>query len=1132
MTRRIPFDPHAVELRGTALVEASAGTGKTYSIAVLFLRFIVEMKIPLEKILVVTYTRAATAELKGRIRHFLRAAVEIWEGRPACTRGTEDDIQKIVTRSLESPDSEERFGLLKQAVICFDEAAIFTIHGFCQRVLGDYAFETGSLYTVEMITDQGEIVREIVEDYYRSMIVPAPAPVAAYLRSRKCTVDMLMAFIGGAINHQLVELRYPRDAVQENALLAWNSVKNGWKNSAEDIENILMTSPDLNRNNKNGFKQQSLETLFRQVNFCMEHDDADYGVFSKFTASNMTEQTKAKKTTPEHPFFTLCQNLVDAMESNMHRLKGELFRFVRDELPLRKERNNVQYFDDLLVRLYDALKSEGQGEMLVRALRGKYRAALIDEFQDTDALQYFIFNGIFNHGDGILFLIGDPKQSIYGFRGADVFSYIEASGKIARKHTLKINWRSEARLVQAFNELFARENPFVFKGIGYEDVEAAGKADESPLLIDGERRPPMVIWNYPSEQPLSKGAAQPMIIEGVVAEMQHLLSGGAVLGGNRVRPGHIAILVQKWYEARDLKLALDAAGIPAIMSGVAGVFASGEARDLMLVLRAVAEPSNDSSMRGALVTNLMGYAPPYLENFNRDDLLREEWLQRFREYHRLWEKKGFIYMISSLFSDNGIKTGLMAATDGERRLTNLFHLVELLHRQSIHGVTGIHDLVKWFMERISDEKTRSEEYEQRLESDENAVRIVTVHRSKGLQYPIVFCPFLWDTADLRDESAFTYHDGTKEYLAVGIDDAAAVEAAGRESLGEKLRLFYVAVTRAQHRCYLAWGNFNKTGGSAAWYLLNDMEERLGRSKVISIEEAPLMGASRYERSLPDTEYACRSFSGAITRRWKISSFSALAGGHSYAGVEDRDGLAGETMEKATAAAVSPEKTAVLPGGARTGTALHRIFELIDFTAPDLEAVIPAVLAEYDLLGEKGDAVEAARGMVERVLAVQLGEGDSFTLSMVSWEDRLTELEFFFPIGHLSPDSLQCIDDGIRIDEVEGFLHGFIDCIFRVGERYYIIDWKSNYLGDSPEDYGEEKLGEAMKKHRYDLQYHIYTVALHRYLSLTLGNYSYEKNFGGVYYIFLRGAAPGTRFGIFYDRPGREKVEKIMTMMAG
>jgi exodeoxyribonuclease V beta subunit len=1115
-----PFNAITIGLKGTRLIEASAGTGKTYSIALLFLRLIVEEGIPLEEILVVTYTRAATAELKGRIRAFLRMAMRAWKSGEA----ESPDVLEIVKACRERADAQERLESLRTALLCLDEAAIFTIHGFCQRILGDNAFETGAAYDAEMVTDQDDFIAEVVLDFYRSRISSAPRPVFSCLSARM-DVDHLIKFVKTGLNHQLLKADYPRDAGPAPAMEVWHRLKACWDASSDEIKKQL-SEPGVFKQNFSIYKTANLPGLFHHLDYHFSSGMFAADIIGQLDIEYMREKqvTKAGQPLPSHEFFQLCGEAVSVFRPLPDHYLGELFTFIRRELPRRKEARNIQYFDDLLFRLYDVLKNSPRGRHLVQTIRGRYRAALIDEFQDTDSLQYYIFHSIFHHEKGVLYLIGDPKQSIYGFRGADVFSYIEASRSAEMKYTLQTNWRSEAPLVLAFNELFGRERPFLYEEITYENVMASGQADQKPLLMDGMRKPPLVIWNFDSPEPLVKGAVQDDIYQAVASEIVSLIDGGAMIGDRAVRAGDMAVLVQSWYEGRAMKSVLERHNIPAIMTGAASVFSTREAADICAVLAAVMEPSAERTLRGALITDMMGFTPADIHRYNGDEALRESWMERFRHYNRLWGERGFIAMMSALTEDGNLRERLVSMSEGERRLTNFTHLTELLHKHSSEGITGKHDLIRWLQERIAlnASEIHAEEYEQRLESDESAVTIVTIHRSKGLQYPVVFCPFLWDQAELRDKDAFSWHSGSTEILSIGTGDAESIEAARREILAEKLRLFYVAVTRAVHRCYLVWGNFKHCEDSAAWYFLGDMENRFGKSKVISIETPPPPGQSLKRAQERGGELNAALFTGRLSTDFRISSFSSMT--EKGPGAEDRDA----DIITSPAGTTPPEAGGIFrfPRGARAGTALHSIFENVDFGAANHRAEVESLLRGFNLAGAGDEYIPVIEEMVRNVLSAELPADPPFSLADIPAEDRIPELEFYFSVPDLRGRDFSFLEGNGAVDPFTGFVHGFMDLVFRKNGRYYIVDWKSNHLGDLAEDYDRENMHRAMIHHRYNLQYMIYCLALHRHLSSSLKGYSYDENFGGVFYIFIRGVRTGSHLGIYHERPAFNEMMRM------
>ena len=908
------------------------------------------------------------------------------------------------------------------------------------------------------------------------------------------------------------------------------------------------------------------------------------------------------------------------MEASLVFLKGELVRFVRRELPLRKRRRNIQSFDDLLIRFRAALERETQGTLAER-VRRKYKAALVDEFQDTDPVQYAIFRSIFEQGDSTLFLIGDPKQAIYSFRGADLFAYIKAAGHVDTKYTLQGNRRSEPSLIAAINAVFSnRENPFFYRDIAFEPAFSpyAGSASVSSagapgLLIDGRADAPLRLWimdgaitDRPDEL-ISKSAAYEEIPDAVAAEISRLIglgrAGRATIGGERVRESDIAVLVRKNREARLIQKALTARSIPSVLFSMENIFDTPEAEQMQRLLAAIAEPDREDLIRAALVTDMLGTDAQQLEMLMHDDSQWEALLSRFREYYDLWERYGFIRMFRSFLLKEGVRERLLGRSDGERRLTNVLHLGESLH-QAACGIKGgssrgISGLVKWLSRQRDPDQPRLEEDQIRLESDAEAVKIVTVHKSKGLEYPIVFCPFNWDGSRLKGGESFAFHDREDDWklkLVIDAEGNPNRRAAEEEMLAENLRLLYVSLTRAKQRCYLVWGRFRDAGTSALAYLFhggvesaadadpgdvlagiesrfNDLTDMALRRELrplverglgsVRVSDMPSGSGMARIIQLPAADappLKSRIFMGLRDRDWQIASFSSLlAGSHTTAPLgsaeapdHDRIG-AGEPV---TADAVPAEHSNDIdgglfgfPGGTRAGIFFHELLEQLDFTEPDESVVGELVARRLQFYGYGSEWKTAVCRMLQNLLKRNLDPGcPALSLGNISWTERLTELEFYFPLKPVTPARLKKVFAGHGIVEDEtgiaqrfperigrlgfqpaqGFMKGYIDLIFRSGDRFYLVDWKSNYLGDSREDYGRDRLGASMIEACYFLQYHIYTLALDAYLRTRIPDYDYDRHFGGVFYIFLRGIASQSdgEHGIFRDRPSRALIEAL------
>jgi exodeoxyribonuclease V beta subunit len=1177
------LDLTGIPLDGAHLIEASAGTGKTYAIGSLYLRLLLEKGLTVDKILVVTYTVAATQELTNRIRENIRKALS------AFLKGSSDDA--FISELLSTyPDHNQAVLILDYALKLFDEAAIFTIHGFCQRILTEMAFESRNLFDAELITDQQDILLEVVDDFYRKQFTGGkPFALVRYARTKKITPESLMKLVSSASLDAEIIPRIKRPDIGpylDAYRYAFEQVKDNWGILREDIEMILLTDDGLNRNK---YRKKSILKWIEAMNEFSNTQGDDlplFNAFEKFTTSTIAESMKDGHSPPEHAFFDLCEDLknqadelVAFMDEYLIWLKCELFDYVRDHLAEKKEKMGVIFFNDLLLKVRAALASS-VGPSLISALRGTYHAALIDEFQDTDPIQYEIFKRVF---DGLpMFLIGDPKQAIYSFRGADIFTYLNAAKGISEenKHTLKKNWRSEEDLIHAVNRIFLRagnDNPFVFDQIGFAPAEAADK--ENRAALQDSQGAPLILWfvRAAGDALLNKNTAEQVIARAVSLEISRLLDRQSpdrvLIDGEPVEPSDIAVLVRENRQARLVRDELAGYGIPCVVFSDENVFESWEAFEMEVLLKAISQPHSESLVRAALATSIMGLSSHDIDDLTKDEAAWEECLIRFRRYHERWASRGFVRMFRELIASEQVRQKVLAVSRGERMLTNFLHLAELMNQACMEKRLGMSDLLKWLALQRETSPGRTDEYQLRLESDENAVKIQTVHKSKGLEYPIVFSPFSWGASMLRDNDHFSFHDrdsNWKETFELGSERIEENRRhAEKELLAENMRLLYVAITRAKNRCYVVWGAINNVNSSALAYLLHHaalpsdsdgieplkqmglnahtMKHELsdlvtGPLSPILIQDIPQGRALPYARSAAgDNALIHRRFSGTIDRFWKVSSFSALTSEAAHAGeAPDYDALYLRPAQVSFAGDGGKRDIFNFPRGARPGIMMHELFEKLDFLSDDLaiSARVSDTLAAY---GYDLSWQEVIAGMVKKVLAARI---DDFCLAQVKEEQRLNELEFYFPLSRVSkndlakcflaldteeiPSDFPALIGDLHFDPVHGFMRGFIDLFFCLNGRYYLVDWKSNYLGSEAADYNTIALETAMTNNYYILQYHLYTIAVHHYLKKRLHGYSYDEHFGGVIYVFLRGVDPELKgeYGIYRARPSAEFIERL------
>ncbi len=1230
------FDLLNVPLKGANLLEAGAGTGKTYNIEGLFLRLIIEEALPVDAILVVTYTVAATEELRDRIHCRLRRAAQ------AFARGESDDrlLRELLAKY---PRQQERLAIqrhLQGALRDFDEAAIYTIHSFCQRIMQENAFESDALFDTQLIADEGRLREEIVDDFWRTHFYETLPEVAGHALSCGFSPSYLLELLGQTIPHHDIRIipqpvpsnleEVSRQIREFNDAVA--ALRAAWPQVREEIY-LLLSGPALHA----GTYGPKSAGLCRAMEVGLDSGGPFFPLgehVAKFTCRHLAAKAKKNHQPPEHEFFRLCQDVQDRAETLEQELNAYLLQLKRDfivtareKLAARKEKDNVVYFDDLLVRLRQALEQRG-GEELARIIRTRYRAALIDEFQDTDPVQFAIFGTLFGQGEYPLFLIGDPKQAIYSFRGADIFAYLKAAAAVQGKYTIRENWRSEPGLIQAVNTIFSqRSRPFVHPSIDFAPASAPPERPYEYLTVAGQREAPCRWWFVRAEKygpplkALAKGKARSVIARAVAGETARLLKlarrGELLIGARPLREGDIAVLVRQHREARLMQDAFRRLNIPAVLQRAGSVFITEEAEEWERVLRALANPADEGLVRAALLTDLLGVGVAEMGRLARNEEGWVRWLDKFGFYHQLWQDNGFMCMFEALLSGEEVKPRLLAFQDGERRVTNLLHLAELLLRAIEEEKYGIAGLAKWMAEQRAAERDRSRDERQlRLESDAQAVHIVTIHQSKGLEYPVVFCPFTWEGAEVRGD-AVAFHGAAGEgevTLDIGSRTMPLSRAQARlEQLAENVRLLYVALTRARHRCYFIWGRFNQAETSAPAYLFHadelpaapgDAESELtalaaGYNKLddelmlqrlaeiarqakgcIALSEMPEEEEALAARPAEQEKMIFHPFSGKIDRSWRIVSFSSLIADRppspespDYDGqpaaadsvLPDRTGEAVRGGEKSFPAGAGDIFS--FPRGAGAGTLLHDILRYLDFQEKRAAEVQSLVAQKLRLHGFDPRWEGVLVDQLRKLAIVPLRHfnepagtaGGTFRLAEVAGASRLNELEFYFPLRRLAGADLKDIfgragyglpaaalaggDDRrapvypsvaerLRFHPARGFMKGFMDLVFSHEGRFYLVDWKSNFLGTKTADYGAEGLARAMADSSYILQYYLYTLATHLYLGARLPDYSYERHFGGVYYIFLRGLDPsatsaeGREYGIFRDRPPADLVAEM------
>ena len=1310
----------SAEVDGMTLIEASAGTGKTRELTGIVATLVVEDGRRLDEILVVTFTRAATAELRDRIRHTLRSAHRAVVAGEAPEASQAEELL-AGWREDAGFDPEAAVRRLEAALEDIDRANVFTIHGFCQRVLADLAFDGGFPFGFEVSGDAAELVVRAARDFWRRRVYPASRLLAGYAADHGFHPDYLAAWVGRWRAKPDLRLKggEPLDVPVESREAAWQGVREEveavWERHRETFLDEVRNGSWLHRGRYRAPRTESELAAISALLADPEPLLPPAGLFGRYGAKALEAACRKDGRLPDIPLFAAFDRLEEA-SAELRATFAAWLRWVRREV-LVEAAESVRRrvledrrlgYDDLLLELYRALRSEG-GERLARRIRREYLVALIDEFQDTDPVQAEVFMRIYGatggvaggapgagtereagiarsdgtHGAAVveaagfggptqpppasargaasrpgadndpagaggLFVVGDPKQSIYRFRGADVFAYLRARDAAHTTRELKRNWRSEPALVEAVNAVFAESNPFVVPAIPYPPV-APGREEGDPLRIEGRAGGGPLGFRLlparPDGRRWTKERAAPFAASAAADEIARLLSlagdGGAALDGRPLTGADVAVLVRTRAQGRRVADALRERNVRSVEVGDTSVFESREAEQMERLLWALAEPGREARERGALAGDLFGLDTAGLLALETDEVAWSRWSERLRTWRSDWESRGIGPLLRRLVEAESGAARLLRYRDGARRLTNVRHLVDLLQAAEAEQRTAPAGLAVWFSRRRAEAGTRDEDLQLRLESDEELVRILTVHAAKGLEFPLVFLPFAWDARDPalnRDEHA-AYHEGEAEGYGEVLDlepDETARALARREELSEDLRLLYVALTRAKYRCVVTWGQVRAAEHAPlAWLLHREGSSAAGGTDVPpgageggadgegldSVDAAVAATTLRFSgltdealhaevrafagsrpdlvsvevpggsdgparptvlAALPPSGLAARRLDRPLGRTRQLTSFSALTATAGLSGsavaqpdVDRPDHDQHEAAEPAAEPASPVEEKErrdafTFPRGPTAGSCLHRIFEELDRETEsecDLDAICRDALADFDLGLEWGGV---ARAMVERARAVRLQEPDSGPASGAKGASRssnapggstgfrlsdpvprLVELEFAFPVAGLDRAQLGASlrENGYRDpfapspkgrpDEppsppIDGFLRGFVDLVVEHAGRWYVIDYKSNWLGPSREDYSREAVAAAMRASAYPLQYLLYLVALHRHLGLRLPGYDYERHVGGVFYLFVRGMDPaaGTERGVWFDRPAASFVRGLDGLFRG
>jgi exodeoxyribonuclease V beta subunit len=1186
----------SLPLQGIQLIEASAGTGKTWTLAALYVRLVLGHGVSGEgfmppQILVMTFTEAATAELRDRIRERLAQAAQFFRGHAHVA----DDFLLDLQEALGSESNSRHAQRLEQAAQWMDEAAIYTIHSWSSRMLRQHAFDSQSLFDQKRLDDSAALKLKLVKDYWREFTYPLETKQLGALKELGGSPESLLK------NIQTLWQKFEKtpggfpgpaqDPDPKAVVLAWTAWQERVLNLEAQARQLLLShmpgaldqlaialENDLNRNH---YRVNKHAYFLRHLADWASGEEADIETLAKFTAEKLQAGLKGgggggrgvKLIEHSHGIWEAVSNWLTQRQSQpevgVHLLQHAALKVGR---AYAQQKRSLASFDfsDLLQRLHAALHSPDS--QLPAIIRTQYPVAMVDEFQDTDPWQYESLIKIYGSDIGheqtaeaqqqgsAFLMIGDPKQAIYSFRGADLPTYLNARHAAASIWTLTENFRSSQELVNAVNHVFEiAQSPF--GEVPFERVQTPlpAKAD-SLRLASGQTQAALTVWHLTADKPLS-GAHYSQTMAQICATQMV-----ALLNQQVAQPGQMAVLVRDGQEAKKIRQALAERGVRSVyLSDRDSVYATREALDLACILEAVLQARNAKLLRAALTTRSLCLSLTEIEQVIHAEEAWDIWVERFNAWHLTWQQQGFLPMLYKLLHEQDIGRRMKEQGDSaERRLTNLLHLGELLQSASL-SLQGETALLRYLSDQLANPYALGEAAQMRLETDAALVQVITFHKAKGLQYPLVFLPFVANFREDKDQSL----------------------RSPEERIQEDIRLLYVALTRAQRAMWIGVANRQKDfkgkesqPQSALSVLLqrksaDDLSEKLktwATCDDINVTLAPEADAQLYEPLKPvntEAATAARSPTRVLPNAGWTASFSALTRHLGETKLQATDsGLAREERwldsqidnpvppadEQLFAEELSSPKMAQapyneFPAGSAYGTLLHDMFEW------QLKEAWPLLKSQSDLSADvkirwqhwwQTQANSLQLKPEHQALCLQLihqcaatpmflkqsgSDQHCLSLSQLNTQNAWPEMGFTFKTHGVSTQHIDQLiasalhphqaRPALKAQQLNGLLTGFMDIVFEHQGRYFVLDYKSNKLPD----YSQDSITSSMLSHRYEVQYSLYIVALHRLLKSRLQNYNYEQHIGGAIYLYLRGIDQEGQ-GVYANKPPYELVRQL------
>jgi len=1182
----LDFDPLHVSLTGLQLVEASAGTGKTWSIVSLLLRVIALEGRAIDSAVVVTFTEAATRELAQRLRQRLEEALDVIEGRASGDEFITEMRAEAGRRGVLPALLRQR---INDALVRCDEAWVATIHGLCARWMSEFAFAQKVGLVAWPVEDGSRLRQQAVADVWRHHVVLAGRDQAEVLIDLFASADALGKRLAPLLSIDAERVDGAPDEARFSELMQRCDGLRAALPSLSASGQFERLWAHLDEPRRYSGTKLSQAHKSKAMLLCEQAvagwPPLDAAAFERVTSNALTNARNQPSSAPPVPDLPALRWIDgwSAVRAELAPLEcmrwlHRLLAAVRARESILRGEQRTLSFDDLVLRMRDRLHA-ADGARFAAQLAARFPLALVDEFQDTDAAQYAIFRAIYHRREGTgLFLVGDPKQAIYRFRGGDVFAYRRALQDADARYRLRFNRRSRQPTVDAVNALFgSRDCPFVFDFIGFEPAQLPPSATVSTDAVEGG----LTLWRLPDgEDPIGHGEAERLVIDAVAFTIAELVAAGEVRA-SATPP--VAVLVKVHSQAKAIRRALARWGIACAYAGDGSVWASDAARALLVVVDALAKPRDSGRQRRALVGDLFALDAPALSADDQAACERERALDALAQARSRSERSGPAAALLPLVANAA--SAQLSRAEGRRWLCDALHVLELLGVlwPEVEHLAGLAEKMQQAIADASDRELKPLDGDRlRAETGSACVQLLTVHGSKGLQFDYVFAPFLWRGAaqPLKAElpsrlAAVSWHDGEGSLRR---DPGSAAWSAharedAREQFAEAMRLMYVALTRAKRRNWIVWGDTSHAKGPAlasvssplAYLLhsqdgactdgvpaanavaafghgaieraLNDWNRRA--NGALTIEALPVATAVRkVTPSQGPQPNPPRRFNGNLVPSRRVYSYSRLFGGlaDDLSERPDHDAataLAGIDLEATELSA--PAEV----GGSRFGECAHAALEVIDFSSwPDAAGEL-AIESACRRFGFSASAMSYLRERVNVLCTAPLIDG--MRLGQLRAADRLAELEFFFPLADAALHDFLAIvasnGTSIRSDgsfreqlpreRLAGFMRGFIDLIVRWQGHYYVLDYKTNWLGDSLSNYAPAALADAVRAAGYDLQYLLYCLAVHRHLRVRLGDgYDFARDFGGVCYVYLRGLDESGQHGVYVDRPSPSMISAL------